>query len=186
MSINNYIKDSLNIKDKNIVIDTENIIVKKVKYIDTKFIYGKLTYTPEVCPCCGHVNESFNIIKYGTKTCKIKLPNISNIPTILFLKKQRFLCKECCSTFSAKTHIVNEFSNISNNIKRKIAIDLTKISSFKSIAESNGVSPNTVVRVFKEWNKSLKQDFSYLPPVLSIDEFKYTKNVLGAIPIGHM
>ena len=31
MSINNYIKDLLNIKDKNIVIDTENIIVKKVK-----------------------------------------------------------------------------------------------------------------------------------------------------------
>ena len=30
MSINNYIKDLLNIKDKNIVIDTENIIVKKL------------------------------------------------------------------------------------------------------------------------------------------------------------
>ena len=102
MSINNYIKDLLNIKDKNIVIDTENIIVKKVKYLDTKFIYGKLTYTPELCPCCGHVNESFNIIIYGSKTCKIKLPNISNIPTILFLKKQRFLCKEFGSTFSAK------------------------------------------------------------------------------------
>ena len=35
MSINNYIKDLLNIKDKNLVIDAENIIVKKVKYIDT-------------------------------------------------------------------------------------------------------------------------------------------------------
>ncbi|WP_407674881.1 transposase family protein [Peptoniphilus lacydonensis] len=45
-----------------------------------------------------------------------------------------------------------------------MALDLTKISSFKSIAESNGVSPNTVFRVFKEWNKSFKQDFSYLPP----------------------
>lgn len=185
MSINNYIKDLLNIKDKNIVIDTENIIVKKVKYIDTKFIYGKLTYNPKGCPCCGHVNESFNIIKYGSKACKIKLPSISNIPTILFLKKQRFLCKECGSTFSAKTDIVSEFSNISNDVKRKIAIDLTKISSFKSIAESNNVSPNTVFRVFKEWNKSFKKDFSYIPPTLSIDEFKSTKNVSGAIPIGH-
>ena len=181
MSINNYIKDLLNIKDKNIVIDTEKIIVKKVKYVDTRFIYGKLTYTPDTCPCCGHVNESFNIIKYGTKTCKIKLTNISNLPTILFLKKQRFLCKECGSTFSAKTEIVNEFSNISNDIKRKIALDLTNISSFKSIAESNGVSVNTVLRVFKEWSKSFKQDFSYLPPVLSIDEFKSTKSVSGAM-----
>lgn len=181
MSINNYIKDLLNIKDKNIVIDTENIIVKKVKYIDTKFIYGKLTYNPKGCPCCGHINESFNIIKYGSKACKIKLPSISNIPTILFLKKQRFLCKECGSTFSAKTHIVSEFSNISNDVKRKIAIDLTKISSFKSIAESNNVSPNTVFRVFKEWNKSFKKDFSYIPPILSIDEFKSTKNVSGAM-----
>ena len=44
MSINNYIKDLLNIKDKNIVIDTENIIVKKVNYVDTKLIYATLTY----------------------------------------------------------------------------------------------------------------------------------------------
>lgn len=79
----------MNIKDKNIVIDTENIIVKKVKYIDTKFIYGKLTYNPKGCPCCGHINEFFNIIKYGSKACKIKLPGISNIPTILFLKKNK-------------------------------------------------------------------------------------------------
>ena len=75
----------------------------------------------------------------------------------------------------------NEFSNISNDIRNIIAVDLTKISCFKSIAESNGVSPNTIVRVFKEWNKSFKQDFSYIPPVLSIDEFKSTKNVSGAM-----
>ena len=58
MYINSYVKDLLNIKDKNIVIDTENIIVKKVKYIDTKFIYGKLTYNPKVCRSCGHINKS--------------------------------------------------------------------------------------------------------------------------------
>ncbi|EFA90020.1 ISL3 family transposase, partial [Peptoniphilus lacrimalis] len=179
MSINNYIKDLLNIKDKNIVIDTENIIVKKVKYIDTKFIYGKLTYNPKACPCCGHVNESFNIIKYGSKACKIKLPSISNIPTILFLKKQRFLCKECGSTFSAKTDIVSEFSNISNDVKRKIAIDLTKISSFKSIAESNNVSLIPFLEFLKNGINLLKKDFSYIPPTLSIDEFKSTKNVSG-------
>lgn len=40
MSINNYIRDLLNIKDKNIVIDTENIIVKKVKYIDINLFMG--------------------------------------------------------------------------------------------------------------------------------------------------
>ncbi len=71
MSINNYIKDLLNIKDKNIVIDTENIIVKKVKYIDTKFIYGKLTYNPKDCPCCGHVNESFNILILSNMVVKL-------------------------------------------------------------------------------------------------------------------
>ena len=62
----------------------------------------------------------FNIIIYGSKTCKIKRPSISNIPTILFLKKQRFLCKECGSTFSAKTHIVRKFSNISNDVKERL------------------------------------------------------------------
>lgn len=48
MSINNYIKDLLNIKYKNIVIDTENITVNIVKYIDTKFIYGKYILLPPI------------------------------------------------------------------------------------------------------------------------------------------
>ena len=48
MSINNYIKNLLNIKYKNIVIDTENITVNIVKYIDTKFIYGKYILLPPI------------------------------------------------------------------------------------------------------------------------------------------
>lgn len=78
-----YVKNShrnlLNIKDKNQIIDTDNILVNKVKYVNTKFIYGNYLI-PRCLPYCGHVNNVFKIIKHGTK---IKLPNISNIKTIL-------------------------------------------------------------------------------------------------------
>lgn len=49
MPINDYIKDLLNIKDKDTVIDTEKITIKKAKYVYTKYIYGELTYTPDGC-----------------------------------------------------------------------------------------------------------------------------------------
>lgn len=181
MSCNNYIRNLLDIKDKNIIIDTDKIMVKKVKYVDTKFIYGKLSYTPDCCPCCGSVNENYSIIKHGTKKSNIKMLSVCNSPTVLVLSKQRFLCKNCGSTFSAKTDFVDKFSSISNDVKRKVAIDLMDVSSFKSIAMNNSISVNSVIRVFKGMSNAFKPDFSYLPPVLSFDEFKSTKNVDSAM-----
>lgn len=181
MSNDNYIRNLLNIKDKNIVIDFDKMIVKKVKYIDTKFIYGKLSYTPDFCPCCGCTNVNYSIIKNGTKVSNIKMLNVCNLPTVLVLNKQRFLCKSCGSSFSANSDFVDRFSFISNDVKRKIFIDLMNVSSFKSIAEDNGVSINSVYRVFKGLHSSFSTNFSYLPSVLSFDEFKSTRNVDGSM-----
>ena len=74
----------------------------------TKIFYGTLTYTPTHCPCCGCVYEKNpeTIIKYGfKKNCKIKLPKVSNFNVLLYLNKQRFLCKYCKSTFTASTSL---------------------------------------------------------------------------------
>ncbi len=95
MSINNYILNLLNIEDKNIFINTNNIQTKSIKGKNYKIIEAFLTYMPEYCPHCGVVNKSSDdIIKWGfRKNCIVKIPKQGNCLTRLILHKQRFLCK---------------------------------------------------------------------------------------------
>lgn len=72
-----------------------------------------------------------SIIKYGFKNTLIKLPIISNYNTYIKLKKQRFLCKECGKTFTAKTSLVNKHCFISNQTKLAVANE-AKLKIFKS------------------------------------------------------
>ena len=104
--MNNYILNLLNIKDKNIYIK-EKIEEKIIRGKNNKLVFGILTYNPTYCPKCGCVNEnSTAIIKWGFKTCKIKIPKISNCNSMLILDKQRFYCKMCNNTFIAETNLV--------------------------------------------------------------------------------
>lgn len=114
MSLNNSITNLLNLKDKNIIF-TENFysdeIIDNVEY---KVFKGKLTHTPDCCYNCGHIFDK-DIIKYGFKLSIIKIPKVSNFDSYLKLKKQRYFCKHCNSTFILKINIVDKNCYISNN-----------------------------------------------------------------------
>ena len=106
MTHTDYTRNILNIKDENIYFNENCLSEVKIKNKIVKCFHGVLTYTTTVCPVCGCIYEQNpeTIIKYGfKKNCKVKLPNISNFNTLLFLDKQRFLCKHCKSTFIATT-----------------------------------------------------------------------------------
>ena len=179
MSHNDYITNLLDLKDENIIID-DKITTKTVKGVTYKVIEGTLSYTSDCCPVCGSVNEG-NIIKYGSKASDIKILPISGNPAILRLHKQRFYCKECDSTFSAKSSLVEKNCYISNPIKQKITIDLTKKISEKDIAELHNVSHSTVSRIVDNAFKKFSPKKNYLPRHLLFDEFKSTKDAKGAM-----
>ena len=175
MSHNNNIKGLLFLKDENIEFNENCYCMKKYKRVDTHFIYGKLSYEVSKCSNCGCVKENNNIIKWGFKTSSIKMARISNLPAILILKKQRYFCKECNSTFTCKTTIVEKNCHISKNIKLKILLDLKEIGSLKSISKTNDVSVNTVIRILE--STVTKTNYKYLPEHICIDEFKSVRNV---------
>ena len=179
MSTNNYILDFLGIKDKNIKFIKFNNNVKK-NNITYKVIDAKLSYVAKVCPICGNMEKN-TIIKYGNTTSDIKLLPLNGDPTILRLKKQRFLCKECSHTFTAKTNIVDENCFISNKVKLHITENLTMKISQKDIAKLNYVSSNTVSRSLEANYKDFKVNRSYLPETLCFDEFKSTKDAKGSM-----
>ena len=180
MSYNDYIRNLLNIKDKNIYFN-ENLIQEKViKGRNTKIIFAILTYIPNYCPLCGVVNESHNdIIKWGFKPCNIKIPKVSNCDTILKLHKQRFYCKHCNNTFIAETSLVNKFKSISNNTELQIRLDLMDKISEKDIAKRANVSVCKVDEILNNISSKKVLKHEKLPTQMNWDEFKATRDTTG-------
>lgn len=180
MSVNNYILDLLNIKDKNIHILT-NSQRKIINGKNYKIIEGILTYKPEYCPCCGVINESSNdIIKWGfRKNCIIKIPMQGNCLTRLILHKQRFYCKNCNNTFIAETNVVDRNKNISRNTEYQIDQELMKKQSEKDIANRLDISVSKIDRRLNEISNHPLLRHSTLPKSMNWDEFKATKDTNG-------
>lgn len=165
MTHSDYTKNILNIKDENIYFNENCLKVVNIKGRETKVFHGILTYNVEFCPCCGCLNEDNSIIKWAfKKNCKIKLPRVSNYRTILLLDKQRFKCKNCNSTFTASTSLVDYHKQISNNTT-------TSITDFSSSSTNRILDNISKDNIIKSNGK--------LPSVMGIDEFSATPDTNG-------
>jgi len=183
MTHTDYTRNILNIKDENIYFNENCFSEIKINNKTVKCFHGILTYTPSVCPHCGCIYEQNpeTIIKYGfKKNCKVKLPNISNFCTILFLDKQRYLCKYCNSTFIATTDLVDFRKQISNNTKTSVVLDLMDKVSEKYISKKNNISSSSTNRILDSISEDkLIKNNGKLPDVLGIDEFNATKDTIS-------
>ena len=182
MTHTDYTKNILNIKDNNIYFYENCLETKKENGLEVKVFHGYLTYNPEYCNKCGAVNEGINdIINWGfDRNCLIKIPKISNFNTILLLDKQRFYCKHCHSTFSAKTSLVDFHKQISNNSKLSVIMDLMNKGSEKDISKRNNISTNSTNRILDEIsNDKLVKNNGLLPEIIGIDEFSATKDTIS-------
>lgn len=177
MSISNCIRELLNIKDKNIVFSDNCISFKKEDDIETQFIKGTLVNNiPSHCHKCGCVNELYSLIKNGTKTVSVKLPKVSNKKTVLLLKKTRYYCKVCKSTFIDQTDTVKPYHSISNNTYHAAILELRMKRSITDISKFLDVSVTTVNNWLTRLSSSFKVNKLHLPKHLSFDEFKSVKS----------
>jgi transposase len=173
------IKALLNIRDKNISFPNHAISTEQYKGRKTVIITGRLSYKPKRCANCGIENDKHTIILHSPKVSHITLLPIQGEPAVLRLYKQRFKCKNCQSTFSAKTYYVNEHCYLSRTLLFAIAHDLKKKISMTDIAHRYFVSIKTVERVLETFFEERKNNFNYLPKHLMIDEFKGTRDCEG-------
>ncbi|MHA6258796.1 ISL3 family transposase [Sporosarcina sp. CAU 1771] len=147
--------------------------------IQSKGLSGNLTYNPTHCERCGVENTDYTVYKNGTQLSRITLPITGINPTYLLLKKQRFRCQACQSSFTAKTPIVQKNSYISKNVKAQVIIKSAEAQSLTSIARDCSVSPTTVQRLINQATKQFISHYQVLPNHLSFDEFKYAKGALA-------
>ena len=92
---NKSLKTTLQITDKNIKIldkaEKENIKGQ------VHLIYcGALDASPKGCPYC----KKCEVGKNGYRKEKVKMPLIFDKLAILYLNKQRFICKDCHKSFT--------------------------------------------------------------------------------------
>ena len=104
------IRNLLELTDKNwleTVIENHEIIHK---------VKGTWTNTCASCLYCF----SKNVIKHSHMEHKIRIPRLFGSKTILDLKVQRFICKDCCKTWVADCPLVPKNSNISYDLACQI------------------------------------------------------------------
>ena len=174
--MSNFITNLLLIKDQNITMEDKLDLIN-VDGQDTFVFHGTLSYNPKCCPNCGCKKEENNIVKNGfTDPLKVTLLKMSECPTYLRLKKQRFKCKECNSKFCAETSFVKKHCSISKNLIFHIMKNLSKTLSFKDIAELSNVSVSTVVRVMNSCREAVEVKTHQATRAPMFDEIKSTKD----------
>lgn len=179
MSVTNDIKNLLDIQDENITFKVDCVQDEEYKGQLCTFITGKLTYDPKYCEKCNAKNIDYMVYKNGTQTSRITLPITGVKPTYLRLKKQRFFCKACDSSFTAKSPIVDKHCFISKQTRAQVLIKSAETQTISSISRDCSVSTSTVQRIITEEVKPFKFNYQSLPENLSFDEFKYAKGKMA-------
>ena len=77
---------------------------------------ARLTYNVDRCPYC----ESERVVRNGSKILHTRLTELHQERFEMKLYKQRYLCKECLKTWSARTDIVEEGHTLSHQLKRSV------------------------------------------------------------------
>ena len=178
MSHSYFTRKLLNIKDKNITFPDDYLEEVKLNGITSFIFKGILSYQPTHCQKCGTLFDS-KFKKHGFKTSRIVIPKVSLHDTYLELKKQRYYCGHCQSTFTLKTSIVEKNCYISYNMKYAIALEAQNKISECDIAHRHQVSHSTVNRIIHSFYESQTLNFNDLPENLCFDEFKSVKSAEG-------
>ena len=140
--------------------------VKKIENLEDGFlVHLQFHESMSCCPYC-HSHE-LHIKDYRKQ--KILLGHWDFSPIYALVRKQRFICTSCHKTFYKPIPGIGKYQRRSNTLIQKILYACSKLMSFKTVAEMNGVSTSTVIRYF---DRLTLQRPLHLPEILSLDEFK--------------
>ncbi|WP_071130886.1 ISL3 family transposase [Enterococcus timonensis] len=165
----NDIKKLLRIKDSNIEI--HSVEEERDKKGGHLVVYASLINQVSRCPECGQADEK-TIVKNGGKQSRILLNSAGNQRTYLNLKKQRYLCRNCHSYFTAKTYLVDRFCFIAKQVFYKAFEELTEKNTAKNIAKHCFVSSSTLQKSIDLLAHEINIKKNWLPKCLLFDEFR--------------
>lgn len=178
LSITNSILKILNMLDNNLHFAENFVNEEEIKGKRSLVFYGYLDKKPKYCINCG-IKKDEKLVKNGTKISKIKIPKVSELKAYLNLKKQRYTCSHCNTSFASTTTIVDYRCHISNNTKQSVINYSKKVMSNLDIAVIHNISNMSVQRINDKVYSEEKLYKHYLPENLCFDEFTYKKKTMA-------
>ena len=113
------------------------------------------------------------------KPSKIPYLETTGMTTRILLRKRRFKCYQCSKMMVAETPLVKKNHQIPRIVNQKIAQKLIEKTSMTDIAHQLSISTSTVIRKLNDFR--FKPDFSYLPEIMSWDEYVFTNGKMSFI-----
>lgn len=175
MSHNDCILKLLNIKDPNLkvidVIDNLNNGTEKLVLIK-----AVLSYPINRCRNCGFATVNKN----GFAKAHVRLPSLNGIRYEMILRKQRYQCKNCRTTFGATSELTKPNQTLSRKLKNQIMLLAREGLNGELIARICHCSASSVRRTIVERIKP-QYRVPVLPKNLCFDEFRSIKNTTSFI-----
>jgi len=153
-----FITQLLGIKEKYIEID-HVAVIENAFHIELSTKVRKVT-----CPKCKH--KTRRVHSYRNQRIQGRL--LEEKPVVLHLRKRRYKCMECCSTFYESLAIVDRYQRRTASLNAQ-ALAYASENSFTMAARMCGITPSSLLRLFDK--RELPQR-RVLPKVIAIDEFK--------------
>lgn len=156
MLTNYYIQTLIGIKD---------IIITDISQ-DDSYIHISLELPRKIhnCPTCQQQTDSV----HDYREQPIKDAPAFGKGVILHYRRRRYVCKHCGKRFSEKNTFLPRYYRMTSRLIAYVIKKMKSTHSMTSIAKECNITIPTIFRIFKY----IDYKCSYMPTVLSIDEFK--------------
>lgn len=162
-------------KDLEKILKLENYKIIKIEERNednkmVKVVYVESKNKNDKCPICDEYTSS---IHDRLKPIEIKYLKVIEQDTKINIVKKRFICHKCKKKFTENVDLNQKGKTISNKLEQKILKDLLNYNlSIKYIAESNGITSDSVRNILINAMSEYPDYVINLPRVISFDEFK--------------
>ena len=148
----------------------KGVIVKSFQEIQDKD--GKSHYEAEIempvtAHHCPHCSEITTYVK-DYRIQKAKDLNLLEKPLYLIIRKRRYVCPSCGSTFTESNPLIKRYQHFSSRFYLNAIKECFQLQPITAIANRIGASSTSVAR----WFDNMAHPHPVLPEYFSIDEFK--------------
>lgn len=148
-----------------ILLGIKDVIVTDVQETDfEKHIYLDCVLKKQRCPHC--FRETQRVHSYRRQI--VKDVSMCGKNTYLHVRKRRYFCPHCGSTFLEKLSFLKKYQRTTQRLLMHVINDFRDPLSIKYIAKKNNIGVGVAARMFDHVSHSRPT----LPTILAIDEFK--------------
>ena len=145
----------------------KGVTVKYFRENEQKEGYEAFIEMPVKEHCCPHCGYTTTYIK-DYRLQKVKDLSLAGKPLNVTIRKRRYICKNCNSTFTEDNPYIKKYCHFPQRFYLEALKETSDLQSFSAIARRMGASVTSIIR----WFDNINYPKAELPSCIAIDEFK--------------